>query len=326
MATADPGVLPTRALAGETTAGLVVDVPGDAARSDGLAAEVVPQRVPKRVAPVMKTKPTRRLQPGDLVCGQCGEGNPPMRKFCSRCGEELTSANAVRTPWYRKVFRRKPKTLAAGARPGTPGTKSPAGQRAKGRARQVMKVLSLVSMGFTAVVIFVPQVREPVDDALGNPIAKVKDWVSDVRDPYDRVFPVTWKSNRTPAAGHPPQAAFDDNRLTYWATTWRPKRRQRDTFLTITFSEPVEDLAVFVYAGAPEDEFTKYHSPSQIRFDYGDGRPNDTMTLVRQQDVQKLFELEHAEGSTTITIWIEQVHTQQNVTQVAISELEFRQK
>jgi hypothetical protein len=293
---------------------------------DGAPDEVVPQRVPKRVAAVTKTKPTRRLQPGDLVCGECGEGNPPTRKFCSRCGEELTTATVVKTPWYRKLLRRKPKTMAAGARPGGPGTKTPVGQRAKGSARKVVKVIGIASIALTMLTVLVPSVRGPVDNALGSPIAKVKEKWHDFRNPYDRVFPVSWTSNRAPAPGHPALDAFDDNRLTFWATEWMPPRRRLDTFLTIKFREPVKDLAVFVYAGAPEDEFTKYHSPRQIRFDYGDGRPNDNMTLVRQQDVQKLFKLEHAEGAKTITIWIEHVHTQKGATQVALSELEFRQK
>jgi hypothetical protein len=320
-------VVPTRALAGRETAQLVVDVEGDAvtAREEAPTEEVVPQKARKRVAPVTKTKPTRRLEQGDLVCGQCGEGNAPTRKFCSRCGDELSTATPVMLPWFRRIFRRGTKTMEVGARPGEKGARKGAGQHAKGAARRTMKVIGLVSLGLGLVTVLVPQVREPVDDALGNPIEGVKGWVSDIRNPYERVAPEDWTANRRPAPEHGPQSAFDDNTLTFWATRWLP-RSQRDTYLTVTFSEPVKDLAVYVYAGAPEEDFAKYHSPSEIRFDYGDDRTNDSMTLVRQQEVQELFELDHAEGATTITIWIEGVHSQKDATQVAISEFEFVQK
>src|SRR5437879_13130416 len=49
--------------------------------------------------------PTRR-HAGDLICGQCGEGNDPVRHFCRRCGSSLDEAIAVRLPWYRRFFNR----------------------------------------------------------------------------------------------------------------------------------------------------------------------------------------------------------------------------
>lgn len=335
-------VLPSRNLASQGTSALVAAVEGTATRVDssapsaggpngGAAAvdvpeEVVPQRAAPRVAPVTKTKPTRRLQAGDLICGQCGEGNPPTRKFCSRCGEELSSAEVVKTPWYRKLLGRKRKVMEAGARPGQPGAKKSRSGSAKGFFGKAVRLLGLFTMGMALLTVFLPSVREPVDRALGNPIEKVKGWWSDQKDPYESVFPVDWEANRAPQPGHPAQSAFDDNTLTYWSTVWRPNRRRLATYLTVTFSEPVEDLAVFVYAGAPGEDFTGFHSPSVLRFDYGDGRENDTMELARQQEASKLFELEHADGATEVTIWVEDVHDQRGATHVAISELEFKQR
>src|SRR5205823_14718900 len=49
--------------------------------------------------------PTRR-HPGDLICGQCGEGNDPVRHFCRRCGNTLDEALVVSLPWYRRFFNR----------------------------------------------------------------------------------------------------------------------------------------------------------------------------------------------------------------------------
>ena len=335
-------VLPTRQLAGAGSSGLVAAVEGQATRTseppsgpgsanDGRAGvdvpgEVMPQRAVPRVAPVTKTKSTRRLRPGDLICGQCGEGNPSIRKFCSRCGDELASAAVVKTRWYQRLRLRKPKVMEAGTRPGQQGARKPMAFSLKEGWRKAMRVMGVFTLASSAVLIFVPQVRDPLNATLGYPIDSVKSWWADKKNPYESVFPVEWTANRHPQPGHSAQEAFDDNTLTYWSTLWKPDKRRVATFLTVTFSEPVKDLAVFVYAGAPEDDFTKYHSPSVLRFDYGDGRTNDTMELSRQQEAQPLFKLEHADGAREITIWVEDVHDQKAATYVAVSEFEFKQR
>lgn len=314
----------------EGTATRVEEPPASAGGSNGTAevdvpAEVVPQRSKPRVAPVTKTKPTRRLQPGDLICGECGEGNPPTRKFCSRCGEELASATVVKRPWW-KLFSRKRKVMEAGTRPGTKGARKSSSFSLREGWRKAMKAFGAVTLVTSVLLIFVAPVREPINRVMGDPIGMVKGWWSDTSNPYERVFPVDWTANRRPQEGHTAQLAFDDNTLTYWATIWKPERRRLATYLTITFSEPVKDLAVFVYAGAPEDAFTQYHAPSVLRFDYGDGRDNDMVELARQQEASPLIELENANGATEITIWVEDVHDQRGATHVALSELEFKQK
>ena len=324
----DSGVLPTRDLARQDSSGLLVPVEGDATRgtADGEPTEVVPQRAPKRIAPVTKTKPTRRLKPGDLICGLCGEGNPATRKFCSRCGDELASAEVVKSHWWHKILRRKPKVMEAGARPGQPGAKTGMGARAKAGWRVAFKVFATCMLGVTMLMVFVPVIRDPVHKALGYPVDRVRDWWADLRDPYTRVVPVGWDTNRIPEDGHPAQEAFDNNTESYWSTVWKPKERLVATRLTVEFADPVEDLVVFVYGGAPGDAFTQYHAPSEIRFDYGDGRTNDTMTLPREEGASPVFELEHADGVTEIDIWIEEVHSQKKATHVAISEFEFKEK
>jgi len=48
--------------------------------------------------------PSRKLRPGDKICGDCGEGNNANRRFCSRCGASLDEAAVVRTKWWRKLL------------------------------------------------------------------------------------------------------------------------------------------------------------------------------------------------------------------------------
>jgi hypothetical protein len=81
---------------------------------------VKPAAAKARPAPRAKAAPTARVvNPGDLVCGQCGEGNDPTRKFCRRCGASLQRATIFVLPWYKRWWRKLTtrKTRAAGERP-----------------------------------------------------------------------------------------------------------------------------------------------------------------------------------------------------------------
>jgi hypothetical protein len=114
-----------------------------------------------RPAPVGEPAPEPRIRPGDLICGNCGEGNDPARKFCRRCGSTLAEATvaAVAVPWWRRVFARRQKAPApAGTRP-TPS------DRARGwgcLSSAVTKVAAVVVI--IAVVLFaaVPSLRRRV--------------------------------------------------------------------------------------------------------------------------------------------------------------------
>jgi hypothetical protein len=74
-------------------------------------------------APTGRPKParqasSRRIVPGDLICGECGESNAPARNFCSRCGTSLRDAVVAGTPWWRRIVpTRKRKAMEAGNRP-----------------------------------------------------------------------------------------------------------------------------------------------------------------------------------------------------------------
>ncbi|MBB2924050.1 zinc ribbon domain-containing protein [Cellulomonas cellasea] len=95
-----------------------VDPPTAQPRHDGPAPVLPGARAPKprTVRPAPVDEPPRN--PGDQVCGQCGAGNVATRKFCRRCGESLADAPVVlRRSWRERVLTRRPRELAAGARP-----------------------------------------------------------------------------------------------------------------------------------------------------------------------------------------------------------------
>ena len=72
-------------------------------------ALVVPVGQPQQpAAPAPKARrrpvaPPEPLDPGDLICGNCGMGNRPTRKFCRRCGTDLAEAEVARVPWWRRL-------------------------------------------------------------------------------------------------------------------------------------------------------------------------------------------------------------------------------
>ncbi len=79
-------------------------------------AGIQPTAVRSRIATTpLAAPPTKEPSAGDLVCGQCGEGNEPVRKFCRRCGNSLATAVVASTAKSGKFRReRKPRVLAAG--------------------------------------------------------------------------------------------------------------------------------------------------------------------------------------------------------------------
>src|SRR4029450_6610819 len=86
----------------------------------GQPTAVTPMKptAPQGRAKPVKQPPTRKILAGDLICGECGEGNPPARNFCSRCGTTLKDAAVAKRKWWQKLIpHRKQKSMEAGARP-----------------------------------------------------------------------------------------------------------------------------------------------------------------------------------------------------------------
>ncbi len=98
-------------------------------------APMMPTASAKRVQPV-RQPPSRTIVPGDRICGECGEGNPAQRTFCSRCGSSLASAVVAKpVRWPRLRPRRKHTHLEAGSRPWRDTDASPKARGQGGLAR-----------------------------------------------------------------------------------------------------------------------------------------------------------------------------------------------
>ena len=309
-----------RKLAGSGVAAMVHDVQGKATRTDE-DEEVTPQRVRERAAPVQKTKPSRRLEAGDLICGQCGEGNAPTRKFCSRCGNELATAEVVKPKWWRKLMFwqrfRRPKVMEAGSRPGQGGAKPRLGKRAWKAYRKVRAVMALIVFVGGILYLFLPPLRNHLNGFVASPMHAISERVNKKFNP--QFVPV--RPSQTAASAEIPDhggaLAVDKISNNYWAAPFDPANFPR---LTLTFDKPVTISKIIVTSGAGE-EFAANHRPSLLHLVYSNNQSDD----VRPTDGDKpqTFELANAKDVTAIEVDVTEVFRAQNATNVAIAEIEL---
>lgn len=275
--------------------------------------EMVPQIGRHRSAPVRKTEPTHRLQPGDLVCGECGEGNLPTRKFCSRCGTSLKQAEVVRTPWWRKVLpRRGPKVLKAGARPGKP---------TGARARPALTRVNRKIRGAIALVILVAGaiygVYPPFRTAVNSRVDAVKQKIVGVAD--QQLVPEHASTVTASAAApkHAGKLAVDEFKNTYWLAPWSANK---EPTLTLSFGRHVALKKMIIMIGA-SDGFIAHDRPSVLHLVFSN-QESDNILLHDTSDQQQ-FAIRSATGITSVQIQINDVFQAPKASDVAITEIEL---
>ncbi|WP_460848030.1 NADase-type glycan-binding domain-containing protein [Phytohabitans suffuscus] len=281
-------------------------------------APVLPQRIRVPRPTDTPKRASRRAQPGDLICGECGDPNVPTRKFCHRCGDSLVSAEVVRAPWWRRLLpRRRPNTVQSGLRPGEQPVGAPArrsfGERLVRTARVVIGVV-LIALGTLYAA------HAPFKAWVDGQATGVRTWATGlVVQDYAPVNP----SSAAPGPGTPAipanlaGAAIDGFTNTYWST---PVTEKRAPILLVTFSEPVRIDRALVRNGAA-DEFRTYHRAKDVHLVYSDGQTFD-LVLKDTPDPQEVT-IEHAVAVTTVEIHILSVYQSVEGDQLALSEIEF---
>jgi len=216
-----------------------------------------PQAAPPRPK-VAKQAPSRKINPGDLVCGVCGEGNDPQRNYCRRCGSTLAEATVARTRWFRRRPKQSKKVVAAGDRPGRPGRSSSGGDAARsarlargkvlGRLGDFKRILAILAIVGIGVGFAVPNIRTWVTDKASDGFNKVKRTISPeyTNVPVDPAR-VTAASGET--AGGEAANVADGNTLTYWLA---PTEALPAT-VSVGFVEPTNVEHVLVHPGQQED-------------------------------------------------------------------------
>jgi hypothetical protein len=277
--------------------------------------EQAPQATRRRPPPVTKTAPpSRRLQAGDLICGACGEGNPPVRKFCRRCGESLLQAEVVKQPWWRKfVPKSGPKVIATGSKAqyASGGRDAKLGLRKMyRRARLGLGVLVIVAgVAYGAV----PGLRSSVDNEFTSTKSKVLTYA---KPTYLPVHPLHVTANMA-VAGHPGQLAADEFTNTYWLAQWNPGQ---EPTLTMTFGQKVNLNKMIFYSGVDAD-YVAYGRPAALHLVFSNGE-SDTIT-PQDTDKPQTISITHGNGVTSVEFQISGVFPGNKGSTVAITEIEL---
>jgi hypothetical protein len=277
-----------------------IDKPGKAEPppDPGKPPERAPQATRPLAAAVTKTKPTRRLRPGDLVCGQCGEGNPPVRKFCSRCGHSLLEADQVKVPWWRRLvqpFRRGPRVVGLpgadgpAAGPGGHGPhaaladahlrKSLTGRDPRQAMRKVYRRARLVLAAVVMVGIVLYGSWGPFRGLIDGKIDAARSKITGAVDiHYVPVHAVKVTANLH-KRGYPGSSAVDGFLNTSWLA---PYSATDYPTLTLTFAQPVTLGRMIIYSGA-SGNYLAHGRPSLLVLVFS----NDKSATLTPQDSPK---------------------------------------
>jgi hypothetical protein len=282
---------------------------------------VAPAVTRPRQAPRTMEAPTRR-QPGDLICGQCGEGNDPVRHFCRRCGNSLDEAIAVRLPWYRRFFNRLfgVRTREAGWRPHRVGPPNVMGVvwRVVRLALAALIVIALLAF------LLVPSFHNLIVNRMTSSVTTVR---KAIFPHYDAVY-ATGASASTSVGGHLPNLAIDKFTNTYWAAL----SSDHGPYLKLTFHDPVDLAQIGFDSGAngptPLDDFLVQPRPHLVHLVFSDGTATDLTLKDEDPKVAKnaQFYAVDARQVTFVEIHIMSVYAPAGASPsaVAIAEVEFR--
>lgn len=268
-------VMPTRTFA-PTVAQPTAQAGTSAQPSAVLPQDAKPQRA------VSKAAPTHTPQAGDLICGECGEGNAATRRFCSRCGGSLAVAERVRIPWWRKLFPKRGRR-AAGQSGATKATAKHGAAKKRNRklpalVRSVRGVVAVVLLLGGIAYASVPAIRTEVNDKANVAINKVQ---SIVHPQYAPAHPIEARASGS-VKDHPPGNAIDGFTNTFWsAATNTPEQ-----VLILSFDHPVEVRKALIRVGV-SGNFGSTARPHAVHLVYSSARSQD-LNLDDKADAQEV--------------------------------------
>lgn len=287
------------------------------ADGSGKPRERTPEAARARAAAVTKTKPTHRLRPGDLICGQCGEGNPPARKFCRRCGTSLTEAVPAHVPWWRRLkLRRGPRVTAVPSAGGSPGRPS-SGRDVKHSMRKLYRKGRLVVGALILVAGLIYGAYPPFRNLINGKLAAAKSKVTNSINVHFVPIHAVKVSTNLQVHGHPGELAVDSFTNTYWLA---PFSVTDYPTLNLTFSHPVTLTRMIINSGASGDPLADSR-PSLLVLLYS----NDESFTLTPQDTPKAqtLDIHNAVQIKSVKIEVEGTFPGNKSTDVAISDIEL---
>ncbi|MEW2811097.1 hypothetical protein AB0929_29020 [Streptomyces massasporeus] len=318
--------VPAPASARDRDAALIVPLPPVASADDEdlLDSEpdvVLPQAPQPR--PARRHRPTLRsntIRPGDLICGDCGQGNTPSRRFCARCGHELREAQVARTPWWHRLRRRRgPRVVPLDSVTGEPSEPAPA----PGGGLAALWAKAKVAAGVVICVsCMLYATYAPLRNTVNDQAASLRKTATGfLESQYDPVRPSGVRTENS-VKGSDPQHLVDLNTATYWAAPMasRSPGGAGKAVLVVEFDRIVALDQLIVTAGAG-DAFTEHGRPRQMLLTF----TNEKQMRLQLKDTAKpqKFPLKNATAIKTVRIEITDVYPSDKGKDVTISELEF---
>jgi hypothetical protein len=280
---------------------------------------VIPQEARHKPPQIRRQAPSRKLQPGDLVCAECGEGNAVTRKFCSRCGTSLAEAVIVKTPWWRKLLPKR----------GAKVRKS--GERSKRRGRAGKSRLGVAVSATFKTVRRAIGIALLVGGVLYGLVTPFRGWVNDramdAKGTVERTFfpqyaPVS--AAEAPVASlalpdHPGNMAVDGLKNTYWGSPVGVLEPN----LVVKFDRKI-DLAKLIIHNGDGAAFKDTYRAAKLHLVFSTGKTAD-VDLQDLPDPQTV-DVENGEGITYVEIHVVQQFKSVTNSVLAISEIEFREE
>jgi hypothetical protein len=283
--------------------------------------EQVPQLARARAIAVTKTAPTRRLQAGDAICGNCGEGNSPSRKFCSRCGESLVEADHVKEPWWRRFTRRRgPRTVKLGTEPGKSakgGSLAAPSFDPRQAATQIYRKARIVVAVVLVVAGVVYGAYPPFRNAVNSIFTSEKSKIAGIVDQkFVPVHPVKCTANAQ-VKEHPAALVCDGFFNNYWLA---PFSTSPEPTLTMTFEHPVTITRLILHNGA-FGRYVQDGRPSSLHLVFS----NDESFTITPQDTPQpqTFTIKHAVLIKQVIFQVTSTYQGTNGMNVAISQIEL---
>ena len=259
------------------------------------------------------------INPGDLICGQCGEGNDPVRKFCRRCGASLQQAVVFVPPWYKRVILRlrKRKVRAAGDRP-RQRRRAFGGAGGGWISSWVTKVIALAIIVFV-VLCFVGPFKHSIRHRMST-------WYHDVKNAihttYNPVHPIGATSSSA-AAGHPASNAIDNASNTAWEAAGTKSGVGESITVSLQSATNIDKIGIINGDNDTPSAYLTEPRPETILVNFSDGSTPYTKTITLKDTATFQTFSVGAKKATSLTITIESVYASSQGQNAALTEVEL---
>ena len=245
----------------------------------------------------------------------CGEGNPPTRRFCSRCGESLQTATVVPTPWWRKVlqFFTQRRVHPAGTRP----KRRPQLLTLHGLRSALRRVLLVAVLLAGLLYVIAPSLRGAVNELARGGVDRITSFFGQKDVP---VRPISTEATAQ-VPEHPARHALDRGNNTFW----KAPNADAKPKLVLSFDRPTHVERAIVHNGGSGEEFGVLARPRQLHVVYFDGDTTSGVFDVTLEDKPDKQEVAFGRGDTAtrVEIQVTDVYRSPDSSDLGLTEIEL---